>query len=129
MSFVETIEETIRNAPQEGERISLVPSPKLRGVVDKSGILGFFGQLSNIQLETEKEVIEDGKKMVVVAKWGGRVGTKSQIIISITESSISFIGNKADNQYIRLEGKAMRDSKRIEESLKNTFSNPQIIRI
>lgn len=129
MPFVETIEEIIRNTPQSNERISLVPTQKLQGVINKSGILGLFEQLSNTLIETEKEVIDEGKKMVVVTKWRGGVGISSQIIVSITESSISFIGNNADNQYIRLEGKTMRDSKTIEESLKNTFSNPQIIKI
>lgn len=128
MSFVETIEKIVHNTSQSSERIPLVPSPKLQDIIDKSKILGLFNQLRDLPVKTEEEVINDGKKMVVVAKWGDEVRNNSQIIVSITESSISFIGNYVDNQYIRLEGKNMYDSKKIKESLKNTFLNPQIAR-
>lgn len=125
MSLAEAVRKIVSGTSQNNEQVSLAPTQKLQGVVDRSKILGLFEQLSGTPVETEKEIIENGKKMVVVAKWGKEASSSFQIIVSITESSISFIGDNGDNQYIRLEGKNMRDSRKVERSLKETFSNPQ----
>lgn len=129
MSLVEAVRKIVSGTSQNNERVLLAPTSKLQGVVDRSKILDLFRQLSSTPIETEKEVIEDGRKIVVVAKWRREVNSRSQIIVSVTESSISFIGSNADNQYIRLEGKNMRDSRKIERSLIESFSNPQIINL
>lgn len=129
MSLVEAVRKIVSGTSQNNERVSSAPTSKLQGVVDGSKILDLFEQLSSTPIETEKEVIEDGRKMVIVAKWGREVNSRSQIIVSVTESSISFIGSNSDNQYIRLEGKNMRDSRKIERSLIESFSNPQIINL
>lgn len=125
MSLAEAVRKIVSGTSQNNEQVPLAPTQKLQGVVDRSKILGLFEQLSGTPVETEKEIIENGKKMVVVAKWGKEASSSFQIVVSITESSISFIGNNGDNQYIRLEGKNMRDSRKVERSLKETFSNPQ----
>jgi hypothetical protein len=127
MSLVEAVRKIVTS--KNNERVSLAPTPKLQSVVDRSKIPGLFEQLSSTPIETEKEIIEDGKKMVIASKWGGKASSFSQIVVSVTESSISFIGSASDNQYIRLEGKNMHDSRKIERSLKKTFSNPQVINI
>lgn len=127
MSFAETVGKIVHDTSQNREPVPLIPTLELQTIIDKSKIQHLFDQLSSLPIEVKKEVIEDGKKMIIVAEWGDRAGSHPQITISITESSISFIGNTNDNQYIRLEEKNMRNSRKIKESLKNTFSNPQII--
>lgn len=129
MSWIEAVRKIVSCTSQNREEVSLAPTSKLQGIVDRSKILDLFEQLSSTPIETKKEIIEDGKKMVIVAKWGRETNSRSQIIVSLTESSISFIGSNSDNQYIRLEGKNMRDLRKIERSLKETFSNPQVISI
>lgn len=129
MSLVEAVRRMVNGTSQRNERAPLIPTQKLQDVVDRSKILDLFGQLSGIPVEVEKEIMENGGKMVLVAKWGSKASLPSQVIVSVTESSISFIGNSSDNQYIRLEGKKMRDSRRIERSLKETFLNPQILSV
>ena len=127
MSITEKIRRIVNANSQNDEHVSLSPTSKLRSVIDRSKILGLFEHLIGTPIETTKEIVENGKKMIIVAKWGKEPSSSSQIIISVTESSISFIGSDRFKQYIRLEGKNMRDSKKIDESLKNTFSKPQII--
>jgi hypothetical protein len=127
MSFAETVDGIVRGTSRRSELAPLTPTSKLQGIIDKSRIIDLFEQLGQTPIEIEKEVIENGKKMVLAAKWGVGASPHSQIIVSITESSISFIGDAANSQYIRLVGKDMRNLQKIEESLKDTFSNPQTI--
>lgn len=129
MSLVEAVRRIVSGAPQHNERVPLVPTQKLQDVVDRSKILDLFGQLSGVPIEVEREIMQGGEKMVLVAKWGGGANSLSQVIVSVTESSISFIGSTGNNQYIRLEGKKMQDSRKIERSLKETFLNPQILSV
>lgn len=125
MSLAEAIRKIVTS--KNNECVSLAPTPELQGVIDRSKILDLFEQLRDTPIESDREIIEGGKKMVITAKWEQKSGSRLQMIVSITESSISFIGNHSNNQYIRLEGKNMHDLKKIEISLKKTFSNPQAI--
>lgn len=102
------------------------PTRELSEVLLHSRILDVLEELKDqTPLELSNEVIENGKKMVIVVNWPLVDGVgKNQFVVSVTERSISFIGNRATDHYKRLEGKKMRNGKLIEKSLLGAFKNP-----
>lgn len=79
-------------------------------------------------LELSYELIEDGKKMVINANWPtGSRKNKKQFVVSVTEKSVSFIGNTASNNYKRLEGRDIKNGKLVENSLLEMFRDPSQI--
>ena len=123
MSLVETIGEIVGEKQQGGEHVLLTPTALLQKTLDQSEILDSFEKLSALQIRIEKELIENGGKMVIDARWGN-ADTAHRLVVSATETSISFIGNYANNQYIRLERKGL-DKHKSYQALIKTFSNPQ----
>jgi hypothetical protein len=77
------------------------------------------GQISELQLS--EEVIEEGRKMVIAANWRNNIGN-CQVVISVTENSVSIIGDS--NNYQRFEGKNMKEKQKIQDSMVKVFANP-----
>lgn len=124
MNLIETLTQIVN---RDSEEKKLNPSRKLAKVISKSGVVAIIEDVTKqTPLEISKEVIEDGKKMVVTTKWRKEFES-NQVIVSITENSISFIGNNATQNYARLEGKSMRNRELIEKAITRMFSEPSKI--
>lgn len=121
--------ERIGNLQEVRTRPKFVPSPKLQGVLARSGMETMVEELSKLaEVRVDKELIERGKKMVIVAEWPTQdEGVQNQLVISVCENSISFIGNASENQYLRMEGAKAFKRELAEEYLAKTFLNPSKI--
>jgi hypothetical protein len=101
------------------------PTAKLLQVIQGSFLPQYISELKNIRrLSATYDLIENGRKAVICEQWTTQNKNRSQIIISVTEDSIAFIGDPG-RQYIRLEAENLGNKKLFEESLLSTFSNPQ----
>lgn len=119
MSFVEKIKKVINMKEEAGV---VLPTQKLSNVLTDSNILNMMNKLRDSTLIIiSNEIIENGSKMVITAEWMSD-GNK-QAIVSVTENSISFIGNISNNNYKRLEAQDIHNSELIESSLLNMFSD------
>jgi len=67
--------------------------------------------------------------MVIVVRWPIPNDKKiqNQLVVSVREESLSFIGNNSSNQYLRIEGEKLFDKELAEEYLARTFVNPSRI--
>ena len=124
MSLPEKLIQVINSKPKE---VEAVPSKKLTRIIEGSNVVQVIeGLAGQTPLKVSKEVIEDGRKMVVKAVWE-KPNCTNQVVVSLTESSISFIGNNSTGNYNRLEGKALEDRELIENSVLKMFSDPSKI--
>jgi len=128
MSLAERVKQIISRSSEAGIGI-VEPTKKLSGVLSCSRVLDVLkGLKDQMPFELSNEIIENGKKMVIIAKWQTDTsGSKKRFVISVTEESISFIGNYASNNYKRLEGKEIKNGKLIENSLLEAFKDPSVI--
>src|SRR4030042_3466060 len=127
MPLAERIKELESIQKEVGSSIS----PRLQEVLSRSGIESFAKQLTKLApTEISHDLIEKGKKMVIVVKWPNPGDPKyNQLILSVREDAISFIGDHVTNQYLRLEGENIFRKDLIEEYLARTFVNPTRIEI
>ena len=123
--------ERIKNLQETGIGPEHIPSPKLQKVLAKSGVETSVEKLSELtEVEVNKELIEGGKKMIIVAKWPTQdEGVQNQLVVSVREDSISFIGDAPSNQYLRMEGAEISNRDLAEEYLARTFVNPSRINV
>lgn len=120
MLFTEAIRETVVR-PEVATRPEA--TSKLRRVISRSGIVSSLEELKNQipVLQLSKEIIEEGRKMVITTNWRNNIGN-CQVVISLTENSVSLIGDR--NNYERFEGKDIREKQKIQESMVKVFANP-----
>lgn len=125
MSLVERIKE-LQELQTVGRGPEVAISPRLQGVLSKSGIKPLLDQLAGLTpVEVSEKLIEEGRKMVITVKWPPASQAEyNQLIVSVRENSVSFIGDHATDQYLRCEGESISDRDKIEECLAQTFVNP-----
>lgn len=124
MELAERVKPVLLRSPEPRE---LQPTEKLSGVMSNSGIVGIIDELAtNVPIKVSKEIIEQGKKMVIIVKLPTTTpeDPKRFFTVSATEKSLSFIGNNASDNYIRLEGEEIGNREAIERSLFEMFKNP-----
>lgn len=126
-----SIVDRIKNLQEARKIPEVIPSTKLQEVLTKSGVETLVGKLPELtKVEVNKELIEGGKKMVIVAKWPTQdERVQNQLVISVCEDSISFIGDAPSNQYLRMEGAEISNRDLAEEYLARTFVNPSKINV
>lgn len=125
------IAERIRYLQEARKLPEVVPSIKLQKVLAKSRVETLIEKLPGLKkVEVNKELIEGGKKMVIVARWPTQdERIQNQLIISVREDSVSFIGDTPSNQYLRMEGTEISNRDLAEEYLARTFVNPSKINV
>lgn len=126
-----SVVERIKKLHEARKELVVAPSPKLQEVLAKSGVETLVGNLSKLtKIEVNKELIEGGKKMVIAAKWPTQdKGVQNQLIVSVREDSVSFIGDTPSNQYLRMECTEISNRGLVEEYLARTFVNPSKINV
>ncbi|OGY08318.1 MAG: hypothetical protein A2700_03085 [Candidatus Blackburnbacteria bacterium RIFCSPHIGHO2_01_FULL_44_64] len=121
--------ERIKQIASGKERGSVVkPTRKLADVLSGSRILDILeGLRDQTPLEFSSQVVEDGKKIVIRVNWPTVVSQgKKGFTVSLTEESISFMGNTPNN-HRHLEGMDMQDGELIENSLLEAFRSPSMV--
>lgn len=123
-----SVRERVEQLRKMSQETNVHPSSRLQEVLAKSRVEQAVQELSEINpLEIKKEVIEEGRKMVIVVKWPMSVGQGyQQIILSIREDSIAFMGRNNPQQYLRLEKEEVFRADLVEDYLARTFINPEI---
>lgn len=125
------IAERIRYLQEARKLPEVVPSIKLQKVLAKSRVETLIEKLPGLkEVEVNKELIEGGKKMVIVVKWPTQnERVQNQLVISVCEDAVSFIGDVPSNQYLRMEGAEISNRDLAEEYLAKTFVNPSKINV
>jgi hypothetical protein len=124
MSIIERVNKLLSEVKENQPKMT----SKLQRVLAKSNIEQSIEELSgSTKLDISKEIIEGGRKMIIVANWSSVEKLKNQFVISVREDSVSFIGDNQSNQYLRMEGKEIFDKELTEEYLARTFVNPSTI--
>jgi len=120
------MQERIRRLHEDREVMTTIPTSRLQEVLARSRVETAVQQLSSLdEVEVQKEVIEQGRKMVIVVKWPPESQECKRLVISVREESLAFIGDHESGQYLSIEGVDVYDRALVEEYLALTFVNPQ----
>ena len=126
MSLLENIKKLKQLSPEAGP-VQL--SNKVQETLTISKIDGFLEELVGEykDVELEKDIIEGGERLILIAKWSNdKTKSKERIVLSVRSNTIAFIGSSeaGNNQFIRLSGGDLSNSKMVSETLAKTILNP-----
>lgn len=123
MTLIEAVEKLGESLPNEK---SVELTPGVQKTLKISKIDEYLGEREDFELE--RQIHENGDKLLIVSHWPSKnPDILNQMILSIRENEIKFIGNNAgDKQFIKISGDDLSNPTIVVEAMAKTILNPSL---